>query len=199
MKSFREYLTETKKVYSFKVKVAGDVPEGFQEHLRKSLEKHQIVTLEKLSTPVQESPMDFPELSNKEVTIFDLVVEYPITAPEIAAFVKELNINEECFRIRNSGSPTEYDQHIEEDQAGALLDDPFYKEEAVIKPKNYFGDDFNKGFLKDLAKASKERRKELEHDKKDPNVLEAAPKLKADKAGLSSPLSKINNASPIKG
>jgi L-2-hydroxyglutarate oxidase LhgO len=33
MKTFKEYLTESKKVYSFKVKVAGELPEKFQEGL----------------------------------------------------------------------------------------------------------------------------------------------------------------------
>ena len=33
MKTFKEYLVENKKIYSFKIKVAGDVPEKFQEAL----------------------------------------------------------------------------------------------------------------------------------------------------------------------
>jgi hypothetical protein len=186
MKTFREYLSESKKVYSFKVKVAGDLPENFQENLKKSLEKYQIITLEKMTTPVQESPVDFPEQSNKEVNIFDLVVEYPITAPEIANFIKEMQISEECFRVRNSAEPTETDGRIVADEAGALLDDPYYTEQAEIKPKDYFGDDFNKSFLKELAKTAKDRKKELGHDKAKPNVLGEAPKVKTDKAGAKS-------------
>jgi hypothetical protein len=186
MKSFREYLSESKKVYSFKVKVAGDLPESFQDNLKKSLEKFQIITLEKMTTPVQESPMDFPEQSNKEVNIFDVVVEYPVTAPEIAAYVKDMGLSEECFKIRNSSEPSETDTRIVNDEAGALLDDPYYKESADVKPKDYFGDDFNKSFLKELAKTAKDRNKELGHDKMKPDVLGDAPKIKTDKAGAKS-------------
>jgi hypothetical protein len=188
MKTLREYLAENKKVYSFKVKVAGDLPEGFQENLKKSLEKYQIVTLEKMTTPVQESPMDFPELANKEVTIFDLIVEYPITAPEITNFVKDMGVAEECFRVRGSGEPSEYEQLMIDDEASgsSLLNDPYYKETTNAKHKDYFGTDFNKNFLKELAKAAKERDKELGKDKAKPDVLGEAPKLKTDKAGVKS-------------
>lgn len=187
MKTLREYLAENKKVYSFKVKVAGDLPEDFQENLKKSLEKYQIVTLEKITTPVQESPMDFPELANKEVTIFDLVVEYPITAPEITNFVKDMGLAEECFRVRGSSEPSEYEQLIDDETSGAaLLSDPYYKESTNAQHKDYFGADFNKNFLKDLAKTAKERNKELGKDKAKPDVLGESPKIKTDKAGAKS-------------
>jgi hypothetical protein len=188
MKTLREYLAENKKVYSFKVKVAGDLPEGFQDNLKKSLEKYQIVTLEKMTTPVQESPMDFPELANKEVTIFDLVVEYPITAPEITNFVKDMGLSEECFRVRGSSEPSEYEQLAIDDEptGSALLNDPYYKESTNVKHKDYFGADFNKNFLKELAKSAKERSKELGQDKAKPDVLGEAPKLKTDKVGAKS-------------
>lgn len=188
MKTFRDYLTESKKVYSFKVKVAGDLPENFQDNLKKSLEKFEVVTFNKMTTPVQESPMDFPELSNRSITIFDLVLEYPITAPEIAAYVKEQGVPEEFFRVRGSSEPSEIDQLIVDENGEAILNDPFYKEEAKIKPKDYFGDDFNRSFLKDLAKTAKERKKELGQDKGDPDVLGSAPKVKEDKAGTKSAL-----------
>lgn len=188
MKTLKDYLIENKKVYSFKVKVAGDLPENFQENLKKSLEKYSVVTFEKMQTPVQESPLDFPELHNKEITIFDMVVEYPITAPEISNFIKSTGIDEECFRVRGSGEPSEIDQlSLDDDIEGkSILTDPYYKESTKIKHKDYFGDEFNKGFLKDLEKTIKERKKELGHDKGNPDVLGSAPKIIVDKAGVKS-------------
>lgn len=188
MKTFKDYLFESKKVYSFKVKVAGDLPENFQNDLKKSLEKHQVITLEKMTTPVQESPLDFPELANREVNIFDVVVEYPITAPEIASFLKEMGVAEDCFRVRNSAEPSETDVRITNDEAGALLDDAQYLEAVEVKAKDYFGDEFNKSFLKDLAQTAKEKSKELGHDKLDANVLAANQKKEFDKAGMKSPM-----------
>jgi len=186
MKTFRDYLIESKKVYSFKVKLSGDIPENFVENLKKRLDSYEVVTLEKMPTPVEETSVDFSQYGDQEITVFDLVVEYPITAPEIAAYLKEMSISEECFRVRGSSEPSETDRRIVRDEAGALLDDPFYREETKIKPKDYFGDDFNKDFLKQLAKEAKERKKELGQDKGDPDVLGSAPKLKQDKAGTKS-------------
>lgn len=188
MKSLKEYLLESKKVYSFKIKVAGDLPEKFQEQLKSAMARFEIVTLEHMRTPVQEYPMDFPELTNKEINIFDLITEYPITAPEISNYVKDLGLTEECFRVRGSGEPSEIDQlSLDDEPLGvAVLSDPFYSESENAKHKDYFGDDFNKSFLKELSKIAKERIKELGHDKADPNVLESSPKLKADKRGTKS-------------
>jgi hypothetical protein len=50
-----------------------------------------------------------------------------------------------------------------------------------IKGKDYFGNDFNKTFLKDLEKAAKQRKK----DQDGPTEYKL-PKAKADKAGLKS-------------
>jgi len=186
MKTFRDYLSESKKIYSFKVKLAGEIPENFLETLKKRLDNYKIVTLEKMATPVEETSVDFSQYGDKEITVFDLAVEYPITAPEIGAYLKEMSISEECFRVRGSMEPSEIDSRLVPDEAGALLDDPFYKDETKIKHKDYFGDDFNRDFLKQLAKEAKERKKETKQDKGDPDVLGSAPKFKQDKAGAKS-------------
>ena len=90
MKTFNEYLTESKKVYSFNVKVAGEVPEGFCDRLKSCMASREVVTCEEMSkTPVTEVPMDFPELNNMEVTTFNLVTSYPITPQEVLKMTKE--------------------------------------------------------------------------------------------------------------
>lgn len=185
MKTFKDYLTESKKVYSFKVKVAGEIPENFVEKLKEKLGRCKVLTFEKvLTTPVQKVPLDFPLLSNKEVTIYELVTEYPITSPEISKDIKDMGLMEECFRVRGSHEPTEQEQAVMDSDKSSdpLLVDSNYKETTNAKHKDYFGDDFNKSFLKDLAKASKERNKE---EGKGEYKL---PKAKIDKSGAKSAL-----------
>lgn len=189
MKSFREYLAESKKLYSFKVKVAGELPEGFSTNLKGRLDRCGLKTLDETSkTPVQKTPLDFPEMQNVEVHIFDVICEYPITGPEIEAELKEMGMDPCCFRVRGAGEPSEVEQMqaIEDPSGKSLLQDPGYTEAAKVKHKDYFGDDFNKSFLKDLEKTAKERRKELGQDKGKPDVLGSAPKIKTDKAGAKS-------------
>ena len=196
MKTFKEYLAESKKTYGFKVKVAGELPEKFQENLKTQLERCKVITLEKVATtPIQKFPLDFPGMENKEVTVFEVICEYPITAPEIANSVKEMGLNDDCFRVRGSGEPTEVEQLLADNEPSgeALLTDSQYKEATNAKHKDYFGDDFNKSFLKDLSKTSKQRQKDGF------NSEYKIGKTKIDKAGSVSPMSKVGNLDPRKG
>jgi hypothetical protein len=185
MKTFKEYLAESKKVYQFKIKVAGDLPEKFQESLKTQLGRVEVKTFEKIeTTPIQATPLDFPNLSNMEVHIFNLVCEYPVTSPEIVNDLKAIGLTEECFRVRGEGEQTEDHDHAMCEPSGeALLDETdLDKASTKIKHKDYFGNDFNKGFLKDLEKTAKARKKE------DGQGEYKLPKGKADKAGTKSAL-----------
>lgn len=185
MKTFREYLAECKKVYSFKIKVAGNLPENFEADIKERLEKYKVITFEKMATtPVQKVPLDFPTLENKEVTIYDVILEYPVTSPELITEISGMGINDDCFRVRGSGEPTEIDQlTMQNEPSGeAVLNDPSYSDSEKIKHKDYFGNDFNKGFLKDLEKTAKERKKEGQQ------VEYKLEKTKQDKTGAKSAL-----------
>ena len=193
MKTYTQYLSEAKKTYSFKVKVAGDLPESFADDLKARLDNRGIMQFEQMkTTPVTEVPHDFPTLKNMEVHIFDVMTEYPITTSEIEKEIFEM----ECckagyYKVRNSASPTEIDQITmgsKVDYEGALLHDNEYKDGMKVKQKDYFGDDFNKSFLKELSKEAKDRKKELGHDKLKADVYQDTPKLKQDKAGVKSPV-----------
>ncbi len=186
MKTFKEYLTESKKVYSFKVKVAGELPEKFQEGLKTRLGRCGVMKVEKLSsTPIQESPLDFPELKNMEVTVFEVICEYPVTSPEISVEIKNMGLDENCFRVRGANEPSEQEQVLAaaEPTGEALLDEnDLDASNTKIKHKDYFGDDFNKGFLKDLSKTAKQQKKESGQGEY------KLPKTKQDKAGAKSAL-----------
>ena len=176
MKTFTEYLAESKKYYVHKIKVAGELPENFAEDVKARLAKYEIASFEQIQkTPIQKLPIDFPELENAEVTIFEVSTEYPTNPQQIEMELKELGIDSTRFRIRNPNEPTEIDQAVmdaegdQEDQT-ALLDQSNYEEMSAIDHKDYFGDDFNKSFLQDLAKASKDRIQEMGYDKMDANV-----------------------------
>jgi hypothetical protein len=190
MKTFSEYLTESKKVYSFNVKVAGEVPEGFCDKLKACVASREVVTCEEMNkTPVTEVPMDFPELTNMEVTTFNLVTNYPITPIEVQKICcEQCGCDDTHCKVVNSASPTEEYQINDDKREGALLHDNEYKEAGKIKQKDYFGNDFNKTFLKDLSKTAKERKKELGHDKLKADVFADVPKIKTDKAGAKSPV-----------
>lgn len=192
MKTFKEYLAESKKTYPFRLRVAGELPENFVSNLKDCLGGVNPALVEKSKTPIQSQPLDFPELHNVEVHTFEIACEYPITAPEIAEHVKHF-VPEGNFRVRNGNDAGDYEHStVDMEPSGeSMLEEPTYNDK--VKAKDYFGDDFNKGFLKDLSKAAKDRKKEgvcAEYK---------LPKVKQDKAGSASPMSKTDNPDPRKG
>lgn len=163
MKTLKEYLTESKKVYAFKIKIACVIPEGFDPKFKSALEKYGVVKFEKTkTTPVQESPMDFPEIKNTSVTMYEVELEYPIIGPQLATLLSaDFGISETCLRVRSAAEQDiETAPYADEKSGKALLDMPY---EKGAKFKEYFGDAYNKSFLKDLEKASKQRKKDLGH------------------------------------
>jgi len=91
MKSFNEYLTESKKVYQFKLGFAGELPEGFEDRLKMGLEKYGLVNLSGgKRTPISKRPLDFPNLENTEVTYFETDVNYPTTTGVLTEYLSNL-------------------------------------------------------------------------------------------------------------
>ena len=75
MKSFIEFLNESKKTYKFHVRVAGPLPEGFADKMETALQKYSVVNFSNgKTTPITETPLDFPSLQNMEVTHFEAEV-----------------------------------------------------------------------------------------------------------------------------
>ena len=63
MKSFNEYLVESKKTYKFKIKAAGELPENFTDKMETALNKYEVVSFNKgATTPIDKTPLDFPQI-----------------------------------------------------------------------------------------------------------------------------------------
>lgn len=83
MKDLQDYLLESKKVYSFKIKLAGDITEDHTNKLKDALEKFSVVKLSAPKrTPIQSVPLDFPNMENINVNIYEFECHYP-TIPSI--------------------------------------------------------------------------------------------------------------------
>jgi hypothetical protein len=103
MKTLRELLIESKKIYQFKIGVAGDLPEKFNEKLRNALEKFEVVSLSAgKKTPIQETPTDFPHLKNMEVTYWDAELSYPTVDPVLREYLGQFcSVHESRIVVRN--------------------------------------------------------------------------------------------------
>jgi len=117
MRSFTQLLTESKKTYEFKIGVAGPLPEGFEDTLETIFKKFGANNLTSgKKTPIQERPLDFPQLQNMEVTYFELGVEYPTTSQVLQEYVgKCCGIDQAYIIVRNMSDPREEYQEIKDD------------------------------------------------------------------------------------
>jgi hypothetical protein len=90
MKSFKEYLTESKKVYEFKIKVAGPCPKDMVGHIKNALSPYKVESCSAgKGTPIQETQEEFPSLKHVELTVFDVTTSYPVTSTQARALVSE--------------------------------------------------------------------------------------------------------------
>lgn len=117
MRSFTELLTESKKTYQFKIGVAGPLPEKFEDTLETILKKYGATNLTSgKKTPIQERPLDFPQLQNMEVTYFEVAVEYPTTSQVLQEYVgKCCGVDQAYIIVRNANDPREEYQEIKDD------------------------------------------------------------------------------------
>jgi hypothetical protein len=161
MKTFKQYLSESVKQYNFRVKVAGEFPTVQETILKSLLEKYALSGFKKAGkTPIQSLPLDFPQVKNCEVSIYEVILDYPTTQQELTEYLStELGISKKHLVVRAPGEPTEEYQTPKEQPTGALLDDPDYKESPNAKFEDYYGDKYNTGFVKELNDILKLQRK----------------------------------------
>lgn len=196
MRSFKEYLAESKKTYTFRVKVAGDVSSDTEKAMESLLSKFGVASFKKTGkTPIQELPLDFPKVKNKEVNIYEVTLQYPATQYELTEYLSsELAITKECIVVRRPDEPYEVYQEKSEPQESPLLLDSEYKEAPSVNAEEYYGDKYNSGFVKELNDILKLQRKERgevipEGSGKGDNDAAAKAKFNTDAAG--------NNKSPV--
>ena len=152
MKSFKDYLTESKRTYDFKVKIAGAITNEQEDTLKALLTKYQVVGFKKTATtPVQALPLDFPRLTNTEVNIYEVSLDYPVASHELQYYLGNgLKILEQQIVVRKPGEPTETYQEPGEKREGALLNDSEYKESPNVDSNDYYGDKYNASLIKTL-------------------------------------------------
>ena len=160
MKTLHDYLTESKKTYDFTIKIAETHPEEFETKVKSKLDKYKVESFSHVSTtPIQAQPIDFPNKQNCEVHIYNFTCTYPVIPPQIVSEIMECGIYESSIRVHNTGDLALTDT-VTVDNKGPLLNDAHYKEAPNVKVKDYYGNDHITSFIKDIAKAAKERKKD---------------------------------------
>jgi len=158
MKSFKEYLTESQeeKIYSFKLKVAGDLPDNFDDVMETCLKKYECSKFSKSKTvPIQEHLPDFADLKNLEVSVFDVDLKYPTTSTVLSGYISEhTGISASHIRVRSlrEEEAAQVEENQETKSGKALIGQCDYPKE---NHQDLVGEKHISKFLKELAKTRK--------------------------------------------
>lgn len=202
MSTFTQYLTESAKQYDYKIKVAGELDKDFANKLETALGKFDVAKLSAgKSYPIQETPLDFPQFKNVEVTIFDATTNYPASVFEMTEYLANyLNLGRNQIVVRKPGEPTEQyqaDMKVAKDKTEfeSVLDDVEYKDAPKHKAEDFYGDKANASLLKELLKARKEITHAEEATDTAGNPVDKKVQDREDK-GAPSPFTKPTNPHP---
>lgn len=160
MKSFKEYLTESQenKKYCFKLKVAGSIPENFNEVVEAALEKYGVEKFNKGKTsPIQAKLIDFPTIENDSMTVYDVELNYPTTSSVLTNYiVDQTGITSDRVKVQSPGEEAEAeinDEHSTAVNTKPLLLTPDPKKECN---QHLVGEKKISNFLKELSKVQKD-------------------------------------------
>ncbi len=125
MRSLTEFLTESKKSYTYRIKIAGDLPKEHVDSLKKLFAKFDMTNMSDIKkTPVMKCPYDFPDLENVSVNIMDVTFDYPASSLQLQELMQPLGINPNRVKIMSNTFADSIDIEAEsKEHDGALLDD----------------------------------------------------------------------------
>jgi len=129
MKPFAKYLAENERTYNYRIKVVGDVPQGFFKELQKKCGQFDVVKFgQTKTTPVRKQIPDFPAFPNQSMNIVDVEFKYPAIEPQIKQLAQILGLDPNRIVMNTTPyeeSLTDENKKIE-GQNKDLLDDPTY-------------------------------------------------------------------------
>ena len=160
--TFKNYLTESKKTYAFKVKVCGDVSKDAATRMKTALAEFEPCKIGSgKRTPIQETPIDFPEKKNVEVTTFDVELNYPTISPAIRRAVAHcLAVSEDCVKVRTPAEELEIAMNMEHMKVPGKGESLLTKDyENNDEGQKVVGQAHIGSFLKELQKTSADLKK----------------------------------------
>jgi hypothetical protein len=159
MKPFAKYLAESERTYNYRIKVVGDVPDGFFKELRDKCAQFDIVKMsDAKSTPVRRVIPDFPAFPNQPMKIVDVEFRYPAIEPQIKQLAQLLGLDPN--RVVMMATPYEESLDIESDkiadQNKDLLDSPYPAPDAEQKAlsKDYATGPYDHAVLKNAYRSN---------------------------------------------
>ena len=164
-KTFIEYLSESKKDYSYVLKLAVmEVEDKHLDMLEVALKKYELKSASSFrKTPIQECPMDFPNVKNTPVHSCDIVLGYPASLDFLKIYIcNSLNISPALVAVYTKDDPRQIEMDLYAERNSPEFKDKYkpalgsdYEETG---DKDMYGEKYNTDFLKELDRVAKERK-----------------------------------------
>ena len=161
--SFVSYVAESKAEYNYVLKFAvHDMTDQMIDMLESCLKKYDLKSASAFrKMPIQESPLDFPNIKNTEVFICDLTLGYPGSLDFLRTYLCScMGISPQQLAVYSENDPRQIETDLYVDRNSKEFKTKYkttlgsdYENEEVPA----YGEKYNTSFLKELEKVAKER------------------------------------------
>jgi len=146
MKSLNQYIVENRQTYTYRIKIAAELPDDFCKKLEKKLDQFDLVSLSTANkTPIQKKPLGFSNVENAEVHTMDAEFNYPASSAQIQSIITGMGIGDNCINIVSSDFVEPFD--------GASEEGPILTAELPEGDKQA-GDEYNSADVKNADKSN---------------------------------------------
>jgi len=165
-KSFATYVAEVKTEYKYVLKFAvHEMTDVMIDQLEAGLAKYDLKSASSFrKTPIQESPLDFPNVKNTPVFICDLSLGYPGSLDFLRTYVCNcMGISPANLAVYSENDPRQIETDLYLDRNSEEYRKKYKTrlgsdyEETPDADKEAYGEKYNTSFLKELEAVRKER------------------------------------------
>jgi len=176
----KEYITESfNKEYGYRLKFAADCGSDQMDMLEKCLDKYNLVSATPFKrTPIEENPKEFFRAKGttctSEVCSTDIILKYPVNERILEVWLAvNMGLDHERVIALGIKEPRRIESEIAQQRATDDVDRQVSEEDALLNDENmehyeaqneeidfkanFFGEEYNKKFLDELAKIKKEK------------------------------------------
>lgn len=166
-KSFTNYVAEVKTEYKYVLKFAvNEMTDVMIDQLEAGLAKYDLKSASSFrKTPIQESPLDFPNVKNTAVFICDLVLGYPGSIDFLRTYICNcVGISPACLAVYSENDPRQIETDLYLDRNSEEYKKKYKTrlgsdyEEVEGAADEAYGLRYNTSFLQELEQVRKERK-----------------------------------------
>lgn len=160
---FKTYMYVNKPEYFYTIKLAvPEITDSIIDSIETSLSKYSIkVASEFRRKPIQENPLDFPNIKNMPVHIADIILEYPASLDMLRSLISDatgISLQQVAVYSENDPREIETDLFLQRRSPEHKKNyKPFLGRDYDKTDYKLYGDEYNMELLKELENERKSR------------------------------------------